>query len=287
MDEGWLERDGVRLHWREWGPAGPVGPPIFCLHGLSSNSLFWARLAQRLPERRLVALDQRSHGLSDRPESGYDFADLVADARHAIAELRLEQPVVLGHSWGAAVALALAAEPESPAAALGHLDGPLQSFSKLMNWDQASRLMQPPLPRYTALEEAIAQSRAYLEDGWDDDLTPFVEAGLVKDAHGFIPTLTAEVRLQILRELFAFEPERLWPRLRKMPVLVAIAERAPEAILEWKQRAAEEVEQLLPEATVRWYPSAHDIPIHLPGEMAAAIRELAASLAEESSREKL
>lgn len=279
MAEGWLERDGVRLHWREWGRAVAGGPPIFCLHGLSSNSLFWGRLAERLADRRLVALDQRSHGLSDRPASGYLFSDLVGDARHTIEALDLGRPVVLGHSWGAAVALALAAETDSPAAALGHLDGPLQSFSRLMSWDQASVLMQPPLPRYAALDEAIAQQRAYLEEGWADDLTPFVEAGLVRDAGGFTPTLTTEVRLQILRELYEFRPEDLWPRLRGRPVLIAQAERAPEGIAGWKRAGAERVKELLPEAEVRWYDSAHDIPIHLPGDIAAAVRHLAARVA--------
>lgn len=283
MDEGWVERAGVRLHWRAWGPPRPEGPPIFALHGLSSNSLFWGRLADHLPDRRLVALDQRSHGLSDRPEAGYGLDELVGDAIHAVRELELGRPVVLGHSWGAAVALALAAADGSPAAALGHIDGPLQSFSKLMSWEQASQVMQPPLPRYAALDEAVAQQRVYLEDGWAEDLLPFVQAGLVEDAGSFVPTLTTEVRLQILEELYAFQPEKLWPKLDRMPVMVAVAERAPAAIQGWKRQSVAEVASLLPSAEVRWYASAHDIPIHLPAQVAAAVLDLT----EKISREKL
>lgn len=272
MDEGWLTRDGVRLHWRAWGP--PDGVVLFCLHGLSSNSLYWGRLAARMPHFRLVAIDQRSHGLTDRPESGYGFDDLTADAAYAMDELGLERPVVLGHSWGAAVALALAAGHRDRIAGLGHLDGPLQSFSKLMTWDQASVLMQPPLRRYADFSEAVAEQRGYLEAGWGDDLTDFVRAGLVEDGAAFALKLTADVRLQILRELYEFQPEALWPRLQGAPVLVAVAEQGPPAIKTWKERSATEVARLVPDAEIRWFASAHDIPLHLPAEVAAAVADL-------------
>src|SRR5205085_11353496 len=79
MQEGFVERGGVRLHYLEWAPSAPVPrEPILFLHGLSSNARFWERLAERLPERRLIALDQRSHGMSDRPAAGYSHETLVA-----------------------------------------------------------------------------------------------------------------------------------------------------------------------------------------------------------------
>src|SRR2546421_5439105 len=110
MREGWIERSGVRLHYLEWEPVGdPQEPALFMLHGLSSNALVWERMARHLPARRMVALDQRSHGLSDRPTDGYASSELVEDAAHTIRELGLGQPLVLGHSWGAAVALEVAA----------------------------------------------------------------------------------------------------------------------------------------------------------------------------------
>ncbi|MGH7777280.1 MAG: alpha/beta fold hydrolase, partial [Candidatus Dormibacterales bacterium] len=107
--ESWVERDGLRLHVVEWGDPGAPPPALLLLHGLSSNARFWDRLAARLPHRRLVALDQRSHGLSDRPGEGYRTRDLVEDAAHVVAARGLGRPVVAGHSWGAAIALALSA----------------------------------------------------------------------------------------------------------------------------------------------------------------------------------
>ena len=272
MDAGWLERDGVRLRWRQWGPAS--ARPVFCLHGLRSNSLYWTRLADRLPDHHVVAIDQRSHGQSGRPDSGYTFADLTGDALFAVDQLELDRPLVLGHSWGAAVAQALVAGHRERFAGLGHLDGILRSFSKLMSWDQASVLMQPPLRHYADLAEAVAEQKTYLETGWGDDLADFVQAGLVEDGAGFALTLTAEVRLQILLELYAFDPEQLWPALQRVPVLIAVAQQGPPPILSWKEQSVQEVARLLPDADIRWFPSAHDIPLHLPDEVAAAVREL-------------
>jgi pimeloyl-ACP methyl ester carboxylesterase len=284
MEEGWLERDGVRLHWREWPAAAePREPSLFCLHGLSSNSMYWGRLAARFPHRRVVALDQRSHGLSDRPPEGYTNADLSGDAAFAIRELGLDRPLVLGHSWGASVALGVAALPDTPAGGLVHLDGPLRAFSNLMSWEQASVVMQPPLKRYFELDEAFDEQRAYLEGGWGDDLRQFVESGLMRDGDAYRLPLTAEVRLQILRELFYTDFDELWRRVDGLPVVVAIAERAPEPIASWKRSNADEVARLASHAEIEWFDSAHDIPLHLPDQVAATVERLAAQV-EDSSR---
>ena len=52
---------------------------MLLLHGLSSNARFWERTAAALPGWHLVALDQRSHGLSDRPLEGNHNPTFVAD----------------------------------------------------------------------------------------------------------------------------------------------------------------------------------------------------------------
>jgi len=53
--------------------------------------------------------DQRGHGQSDQPESGYDLATMAEDLIHGMAALGLGQVALVGHGWGARVALALAA----------------------------------------------------------------------------------------------------------------------------------------------------------------------------------
>src|SRR5438128_12167186 len=92
---------GVRLHVVEGG--NPQGPSILFLHGFSQCSLAWERqmrsdLARRY---RLVAMDLRGHGSSERPRDGYDDSRLWADdVDAAIRELGLDRPVLCGWSYG-------------------------------------------------------------------------------------------------------------------------------------------------------------------------------------------
>jgi pimeloyl-ACP methyl ester carboxylesterase len=282
--EGWFEREGVRLHWYEWRPDGPAREPaLLLLHGLSSNARFWERMVAHIGGRRIVALDQRSHGLSDRPETGYALDELVADAAGLVGELGLGRPLVVGHSWGGAVALALAAEHPELAGGLVNVDGATSSFSRFMTWEEAAVRMQPPLPTYRDLEEAAEMQRAYLGASWADDLRDFVRAGLVEaQAGGFAPTLTAGVRLQILRELFDFQPELLFASVEG-PILLAMAGElwsgAPREFTERRQRSVDEVVELRPDAQVRWYESRHDIPLIRPAEVAADVERTAIAAA--------
>lgn len=283
MDEGWVERDGVRLHYLEWRPSTPIGvppqPALLLLHGLSSNALVWGRTARLLATRRIVALDQRSHGLSDRPATGYALDDVVADAAHVIRELGLGRPLVAGHSWGAAVALSLAATHPELASGLVNVDGPTASFSRFMTWEEAAQRMQPPLPTYRHWEDAAAAQAEALGDAWGDDLNEFVSAGLLETPAGSLaPTLTAEVRLQILRELYDFQPELLFASVEG-PILLAMAGQvwpgAPAELIDRRRRSVEEVQELRPDAQIRWYESRHDVPLIRPDELAGDVERTA------------
>ena len=63
------------LHVREWGR--PDGPPLLLIHGWSGNHLCWGRqVASALSDEfRLVALDLRGHGMSDRPLDADRYTD--------------------------------------------------------------------------------------------------------------------------------------------------------------------------------------------------------------------
>jgi uncharacterized protein (TIGR03083 family) len=275
MHEGSFSRAGVRLHYLEWGSADTSAvEPIVFLHGLSSNARFWTRVAERLPGRRLLALDQRAHGLSDRPESGYTHDELVADAASLFAERGVERALVAGHSWGAAIALELAAARPELVSGLAFIDGPAASMSEVLSWDQAQQVMQPALPRFASLAEAVVAKRRELdwERSWGDDLVPFVEAGLAPVDGGYALTLTEPVRFQILKELFHYHPELLWPEVQ-CPAAIMLAE-SDTPFGRWKRRSEQTLRELRPDADVRWFRSPHDIPLHLPDEVALELERL-------------
>lgn len=97
---------GVQLHLLETG--NPKGRPILFIHGFSQCSLAWSRqLGSDLADAyRLVAMDLRGHGLSDKPREGYaDSKTWADDVNAAIQALSLDHPILCGWSYGPLVIL--------------------------------------------------------------------------------------------------------------------------------------------------------------------------------------
>jgi pimeloyl-ACP methyl ester carboxylesterase len=100
--------DGVRLHYIESGK----GPPVLLLRGnvVTAEDFQTSGVVDLLAARhRVIVFDRPGFGYSDRPHGSAWSARAQAELlRDALVILAVNRPVVLGHSWGAAVALALA-----------------------------------------------------------------------------------------------------------------------------------------------------------------------------------
>ena len=125
---------GLRLHVREWGKAD--GPPILFIHGWSQNHLCWAEQYESAlaDEFRLVAYDLRGHGMSEAPLEPENYIDggLWADDVAAIVDqLSLEQPVLVGWSYGAFVICDyLRAHGQDRVAAINFVEGAVKLGEK-------------------------------------------------------------------------------------------------------------------------------------------------------------
>lgn len=113
-----VQVEGLRVHYVATGPED--GPGAVLIHGATGNlNDMTFDLAPRLAERgmRVVAFDRPGLGYTERPEEeGWKPAVQARILRKAAERLGLTRPVVAGHSWGAAVALAwAAAAPETTA----------------------------------------------------------------------------------------------------------------------------------------------------------------------------
>jgi pimeloyl-ACP methyl ester carboxylesterase len=96
-------REGVRISCRDWGGSGS---PVVLLHGLAGHAGEWDGLARDLgPSYRIVAVDQRGHGASERRPRDVSRAAYIADAVAVIAQLGLHRPVLAGQSLGGHTAL--------------------------------------------------------------------------------------------------------------------------------------------------------------------------------------
>jgi pimeloyl-ACP methyl ester carboxylesterase len=87
----------IRIHH-----LGGTGPPLLCMHATGFHGRVWEPFVPRLRERfSVVALDQRGHGDSDKPASGYDWRRFGDDVLAVIDHLELDAVTGIGHSAGA------------------------------------------------------------------------------------------------------------------------------------------------------------------------------------------
>ncbi|HEY9766521.1 MAG TPA: alpha/beta hydrolase, partial [Chroococcales cyanobacterium] len=106
MKDSKVRVNGIDLHLADFGGQGET---IFCVHGLSSNCRIWDALAERLTDQyRVLAIDLRGRGDSDKPDSGYNIPQHVEDIKALLDSLDLEKIVFCGHSLGASIGAAFA-----------------------------------------------------------------------------------------------------------------------------------------------------------------------------------
>jgi pimeloyl-ACP methyl ester carboxylesterase len=115
--------DGVRLHYSDRGK----GRPVVLIHGNAVTGDDWNTSGvaeQLLRTHRVIIFDRPGFGHSERPRGRLWTAAQQAELLHkALHQLGVERPVVVGHSWGTLVALALAVRHQADTAGLVLLSG--------------------------------------------------------------------------------------------------------------------------------------------------------------------
>jgi len=157
LHEGTFSTGTVDLHY---AAAADDGPPLLFLHGVMSRWQSWLHIMPAFANRwQLHALDFRGHGESGRTPGAYRATDYAADVIAYLREQVQQPAVIVGHSLGAIVTIAVAADAPELVRAVVLEDPPLGAFS-----DQ-SLSNRPENPRFRASYELVRQglSRAELE----------------------------------------------------------------------------------------------------------------------------
>jgi len=94
----------VRLSAIDVSPESPKRTIVF-IHGFGGKAEQWGYQMQKFAmDNRVIALDIRGHGLSDKPSTGYDMPRIQLDLETALAQLKVSTPFILiGHSFGGAI----------------------------------------------------------------------------------------------------------------------------------------------------------------------------------------
>ncbi|MFJ3906571.1 alpha/beta fold hydrolase [Streptomyces sp. NPDC090025] len=211
--------DAVRLSLRDWGVGGGEGgdgaAAVLLLHGLAGHCGEWDDLARRLRAdgHRVLALDQRGHGASERRPADVSRAAYVADIDAVISELGLSGVVLIGQSYGGHAALLAAGTGAGGVAGAVLVEaGPgrddPESFQAVADW-----LRGWPVP-FPSREAAVAHlGGGPVGEAWADGLEPHDD--------GLRPRFDPEILIASLRENTTRSWWREWAAI-DVPVLVVL-----------------------------------------------------------------
>lgn len=177
MKDRRLKVNQVELQIREYEKRAAA---ILFLHFGGSNLMMWQRAVPYFKDRyRLILVDLRGHGKSDRPENGYHMDEMAKDVIGVMEHLELERAHVIGSSIGAEVGLSLAVQyPEKVLSLV--LDGALCSeFGPYSAWDgteqafeeyvakQLENFQNMPDAIYDSMDDLVNDRRKTFEKyGW-------------------------------------------------------------------------------------------------------------------------
>ena len=292
MPSSYIYLNGLRVRYLHWNLGGG-GRPAILLHGLASNARIWERVAPWLETGGLevIAPDARGHGLTDKPEGDYGYDALYRDLSALITAFDLEHPLLVGHSWGAWLALDFAARVKqgryAPAGII-LVDGGMIQIDQIpgATLESTRSRLTPPRLAGTPLE-AFLERLHEANSRWqpDDDAISIILANFEISAEETIsPRLSFEHHMQIVDAMWGFPTHERFSGLT-CPALLVPARSSPSQselereFLTNKETAVDYLTSRYPRVSLHWMEdSVHDIPLQRPAELGSLILRFAASL---------
>jgi len=119
-------RDGVKLSYLDTGSGDPT---LVFIHGWCCNQTMWrGQIEAFAPRHRIIAVDLRGHGESDKPDQDYDITGFADDMAWLIREIGLDRPVIIAHSMGGVTTLNLLRKHPDIARAAVFVDAGIMPF---------------------------------------------------------------------------------------------------------------------------------------------------------------
>ena len=293
-EETYIEANGLRFHALDWGghtlsdsPPGSRGRPwggewLILLHGLASQAHIWDLVAPLLIDSfRVIAIDQRGHGLSDKPNSSYDWATITADLDAILNALTAsrERVMLAGHSWGGNVAVQYAVDHPDRVSGLILIDGGFLQIGDRLDWPTVEKFLEPPDLIGTPVDEFRAGVKMWMGSAWSPEAEAITLQNFeVRDDGTIAPRMRKANHMQVVRALWEHRPSELWARVQ-CPVLMIPAvgpephDERTRDMLENKRRNIATAEECLKQSRTLWMmDTIHDVPLQRPAKLAKAIK---------------
>ena len=232
--------DGLEINVAIWEG---TGRPVICVHGITANCRSWDVLAAALsPSHRLIAMDLRGRGRSDKPSEGYSMEHHIRDIHHLMDDMGIERAVLMGHSLGAFISLVFSAEYPDRVDRIILVDG--AGVLTQEQFDHVFAAIKPALDRlgkiYPSAEIYIEQMKAppYVHP-WSPEIETYYRYELMEVEGGVKCNIDSAHIQEESANVRKVKPDAYYPRIG-CPALIL---RATEGLLS-------ENDLLLPEPVV-------------------------------------
>ncbi len=170
--------NGITIHYLEHAGGEPT---LVMLPGLTANAHSFDGLvsAELSPRYRLLALDLRGRGLSDKPENAYTFADHAADVLGLIDTQRIAQATLVGHSFGGLLAMYMAAHFPQRIERVVLIDAAQSATDPIV-----AEMIRPSLARLGVTLPSVdaylgaMRQMPFLDGYWDDAVETYFRADM-------------------------------------------------------------------------------------------------------------
>jgi pimeloyl-ACP methyl ester carboxylesterase len=255
-----------------------AGLPVLLLHGLSQQRAFWEPVVRRLRSRPVAAMDQRGHGETDTAlDRDFSVPACAADVVAVLDSLGWDRAVVVGHSWGASVALETAASAHDRVAAAVLVDGGLLSPSALGPRDQVREALTPPALGIPAEELWSLIRRGDLGPWWSDEVRAALAPTFRTDADGLVRTrLGMDRHLKVLDGMLDQDHRGAMDRCTAsgVPIWAAVCDPRRSGADAWHQAREDGVADAQRRGNClvhRWSGAVHDVPLQWPALVAGLV----------------
>jgi pimeloyl-ACP methyl ester carboxylesterase len=209
MTDCYVETNGIRLHYLEHGAGDQT---LILTHGLTANAHSFDGLIQSglADDLRVLSVDLRGRGDSDKPDTGYAMADHAADLLGMFDALGLDHVTLGGHSFGGLLTYFLAANHPDRVDRCILLDAPSKVHEGILDQIQPSLdRLENALPSWEHYLDLI-KSMPYYDGWWDPTIEAFYRADVQDNANG---TVQARSHPGHIRQAVEGTLEVDWPQL--------------------------------------------------------------------------
>jgi pimeloyl-ACP methyl ester carboxylesterase len=231
--------DNLRLHYLEW--ENEHAQTMVLLHGIGDNAHIWDHLARNAADHlRIIALDQRGHGLSDwAAPPAYRCEDYVTDLDKIVQALQLTGIILMGHSMGALHATRYASWRPENVSALIHAD--IEPCPPEWNKKYLLNLYEELPAFYETIDQYVSEIQKN---------SPYAEQKMLYDiaSHALTQGRDGKFRCQFDREVLShFDNYDLRPYLRHIQCSSLVIRGKESRVM--SEQIAREMSHIIPQCT--------------------------------------